>query len=291
MTDLHLISPYIRVALDSYIDSPWSVPERVLWDYEILYLKQGELLVTVEDKAYHATQGDMFIFKPKQRHSIASMGDSPVRQPHIHFDLFEAPDSRDVHVSFKGLADMNAAEREKFRPDQLSLPPYELPSYIRLRNPEPFEAMLFDLIQEYEMKLPFYEVRLKGMFLDLLVHILRECHWERTPHVRPYLDVLLQIQHYLNHHTENAVSLDELADKFGFSKYYLNRLFKSAFKVSPVRYHQQARMEKAKQAIQFTNEPISRVAERFGYPGIHSFSRAFRNTEGVPPSFYRGRKG
>lgn len=291
LNGFHSISPYIRVAMDSYIDCPWSVPERVLWDYEILYLKQGELLVTLEDRSYTAAPGDVFIFKPKQRHSIVRVGDSPVRQPHIHFDLFQLPDSHEVQVSFKGLDEMDDGERRKFRSDLLSKPPYELPSYIRLRNTVPFESMLFDLIQEYEMKLPFYELRLKGMFLDLLVHILRECLWEKAPHVRPHLDVLLEIQHYLNHHTESIVSLDDLADKFGFSKYYLNRLFKSAFKMSPVRYHQQAKMEKAKQAIQFTNEPLSRIAERFGYPSIHSFSRAFKNNEGVPPSFYRSRRG
>jgi len=49
LTGFHSISPYIRVAMESYIDCPWSVSEQVLWGYEILYLKQGELLATVSD--------------------------------------------------------------------------------------------------------------------------------------------------------------------------------------------------------------------------------------------------
>jgi hypothetical protein len=38
--------------MDSYVSFPWFLEERVLFDYEILYLKEGRLKVTVEDDVY-----------------------------------------------------------------------------------------------------------------------------------------------------------------------------------------------------------------------------------------------
>src|SRR4051812_28641684 len=94
------ISPYIRLAWDSMIRNVWHVPERQLWDYEILYLMEGQLLLTVENCTYHGIPGDVFILKPRRKHSIKLIGEGHVRQPHIHFDLFEQIDSRDVPISF-----------------------------------------------------------------------------------------------------------------------------------------------------------------------------------------------
>ena len=42
------LSPYIRVAWNDYQNTPWVVGPRVIFDYEILYLAEGELKLTVE---------------------------------------------------------------------------------------------------------------------------------------------------------------------------------------------------------------------------------------------------
>lgn len=49
---LEQLSPYIRVAMDSKIDFPWHLTERVLFEYELLYVKEGRIKVTIEDQSY-----------------------------------------------------------------------------------------------------------------------------------------------------------------------------------------------------------------------------------------------
>ena len=39
--DINYLSPYIRVAMDSTINPPWKLPERVIFDYELLFVKEG----------------------------------------------------------------------------------------------------------------------------------------------------------------------------------------------------------------------------------------------------------
>ena len=101
------------------------------------------------------------------------------------------------------------------------------------------------------------------------------------------MTLLTQIKDYLDQHINRDVYLDELVEHSHLSKYYLLRLFKNAFKISPIRYHQLTKIKKAKEMVQFSGLTLTQIAQEFGYNSIHSFSRAFMAIEGVPPSFYR----
>ncbi|MCQ6557165.1 helix-turn-helix domain-containing protein [Paenibacillus mendelii] len=59
--------------------------------------------------------------------------------------------------------------------------------------------------------------------------------------------------------------------------------------MTPIKYHQLIRIEKAKEMIRYSRTPLKEIACLFGYENIHSFSRTFRQVEGVSPSYYRPR--
>lgn len=281
------LSPYIRVAMDSYINTPWHLKERVIFDYELLYIKEGEIIVTIEDEEYKGMPGDIFFFRPKQRHSILFCSKPYVRQPHIHFDLFYQNDSAEVRVSFKPLEEMNEYEMKLFREDNTFEMGIRIPGHIRLHNPVMFEKMLFDIIKENEIKLPFYEEKMKGLFIQLWIYLLRECYWKSNPKACSNLDDMIRIKSYVNHNIDREISLEQLACIANISKYHLIRLFKKTFGMSPIQYHQVVRVEKAREMIQFTNLSLTEISDSLGFQSIHAFSRAFKNVDGVCPSFYR----
>lgn len=288
--NIHHLSPYIRVAMDSVVPSNWYLPERVLFDYELIYIKEGKVRVTMEDEVYYGESGDLFLFRPKQRHSIQKIGTAVVRQPHLHFDLIYREDSPDVKVSFKTLSDMTVDEMKWFRNDELASLNPPVASHLRLRNPVLIEKMIFEIIREFQMKLPYYEITMNGLFLQLFNAILRENYWNHNPHLVSNIGEMEQLRIYLKHNIDRKVTLDELSKISGISKYYLISLFKQTFGMSPIQYHLFQRIEKAKEWIQFTNNPISEIAENTGFPDIHSFSKAFKKIDGVSPSFYRKKK-
>lgn len=285
---LSTISPYIRVAMDNIVDDPvWIIPERVLFDYELLYIMEGQVVVTIEDEVYDGHRGDIFLFRPKQRHSIRKVGRGRLRQPHIHFDFFQQEDSPKVKVSFKSLDKISAEEFHWFREDILDQMPVPFPSHLRLKNSLIIERLLMDLINEYENKMPFYEIKVKGLFIELFTQLLREQYWYLNPHLVTNFQTLMKIKHFLMHTTDRKVTLDELSEMARLSKHYLIRLFRKAFGMSPLQYHQFIRIQTAKQMIQFTDEPLTAIAEKVGYPNIHAFSRAFKKVDGIHPSFYK----
>ncbi len=284
------ISPYIRVAMDSIIDAQWELKERVIFDYELLYVKEGELVVTVEDTEYSGLPGDIFLFRPRCRHSIRQVGTTRIRQPHIHFDLVYREDSPDVRVSFRPLEHIGEQEAKWFREAVEKDSGLWLPDKISLQNTQVFEKMLFGIIDEFSRKLPYYELSVKGQFINLWTYLLREQHWSGIRSTFNNTDILFDIKDYLDHHADREISLDELAGRFKISKFHLARLFKESFSMTPIHYHRLTRIQKAKEMIQFSAKSITEIAEMYGFKGIHAFSRAFSELEGVPPSFYRHRK-
>ncbi|MEF3305826.1 AraC family transcriptional regulator [Paenibacillus sp. GYB003] len=287
--DLDRLSPYVRVALDHYLAPGWKIRERALFDYELLYVKEGTLRVTLEEGDCEGVPGDLFLFKPGQRHAITVTSDVPVRQPHVHFDLIYLPDSPDVKVSFKPIEEMTPAELAMIREDVCSAPPFELPTRLSLRNPSVFESMLLDLIRDFRIGLPYAGAAAKGAFIRLWIHLLREHAWSVNPHLHSNWERLTKVKQTIDHTPEQDVSLAALADMAGLSPFYFLRAFSQAFGMPPVKYAQTVRIGKAREMIQFTSLPLTEIAERVGFRSIHAFSRAFKRIDGVPPSFYRGK--
>ncbi|SDX25106.1 AraC family transcriptional regulator [Paenibacillus sp. CF384] len=281
------LSPYVRIAMTHIAPSNWSVSPRQIWDYELLYLQEGHLLVTVEDETYEGIPGDIFLFKPRQRHSIQVLGDAAISQPHVHFDLIEMPDSPDLSVSFQMSSHMSKEKLAWFRPDWMSEGPLALPSHIRLRQPKRFESMLLELIEEFQMRLPLYETSCKGLLLSLLTYLIRQ---HDLGVKRPGTD-MQAIRRHLHSKWDSEITLEELSERFNISKYYMLRTFKKHYLMTPIQYHRQIRMDQAKQLLRYTNLTIQHISDHLGFGSIHAFSRAFKVAEGLPPIAFRTKSG
>ncbi|WP_308636774.1 AraC family transcriptional regulator [Paenibacillus silvisoli] len=277
------LSPYVRVAMESTLPSTWVLQEREIWDYEILYLQEGRLLVTVEGEQYEGLPGDIFVFKPRQRHSIRVLDDKPVSQPHVHFDLFELPDSPELPVSFETYGQMSAQQKSWFRPNLMADGPLALPSRIRLRHPKRFEALLFELIEEFQLQLELCDVSCKGLLLTLLTYLIRQ-NGQNTAQPGPDIQA---IRRHLHAKWNSEMTLEELSELFNISKYHLVRTFKKHYEATPIQYHRQIRIDKAKQLLRYSNFTIQQIADQLGFGSIHAFSRAFKMAEGVPPISFR----
>lgn len=281
------LSPFVRVAMDHWLHPGTYVDTRMIWDYELLFLKHGELLVTIEDETYRGSAGDIFLFKPKQTHSIHVYGEQPVEQPHVHFDLIQTSRSEQIPISFKTYEQMDPIEKTWFCEDLLSGPDLNLPNLIRLKDTTLFEEKLFEIIQEFQVKSPYYKLRLKALILELLVIVLREVEWQKTIEDSQSIKLLIEVQQYIQSNATRDMTLDELSKHFHLNKHYLIGLFKKAFCVTPIKYHQNLRIDRAKNLLQFSKLSIQEISDALGYPSIHAFSRAFKNSEHVSPSLFR----
>ena len=96
---------------------------------------------------------------------------------------------------------------------------------------------------------------------------------------------------YINSHFHEDLSLDQVADFVGFSRYYFSRSFKKRMGYSYSEYLVQKRLQAAVDLLIRTDLPIHEVADQSGFGSVASFNRVFRESKNCTPTQYRALYG
>lgn len=92
---------------------------------------------------------------------------------------------------------------------------------------------------------------------------------------------------WLTEHCYEPLTVDEIAEHFSLSKYYLCREFRKHTGRTIFSYIEEGRLSAAKQFLRYSDLPIAAIAEYVGLQDLSTFGRAFRKVEGMSPSAYR----
>ena len=87
-------------------------------------------------------------------------------------------------------------------------------------------------------------------------------------------------------YTKN-ITLEEMAKRVGVSSQYLSKIFKEETGQTFVEYLTTLRINRAKDIIQTSDQPIKQVGIIVGYKDPNYFSRIFRSVVGLSPSDFR----
>lgn len=283
-----LLTPYVRSALDDTFCWPACVPERVIFDYEIMFVMDGAARVTVEGDVYEGRPGDVFLFKPGKTHSITLKEGGYLHQPLTHFDLIYQEDSEQIKGNFRNLDALSPEEIQHIRKDLTAKgEQMELPDRLNVRNVNYFRQLMFDLIREWNSSHVFRTVSVNAAFLRLWAYILQENRLMQMNKEQAQVEKYMQIKQYIEQQLSHAVSLDELSQQFFINKYYLRRSFIRLFGLSPTEYGRMIRVRKARDMICYTTASISEVAAQLGFNSLQAFYHTFRLVDGHSPGFYR----
>lgn len=83
------------------------------------------------------------------------------------------------------------------------------------------------------------------------------------------------------------LNIAKISEKYEISEVHFRRLFKKMYGLSPIKFVQNIRINKAKQLLLDENVSISNIALECGYDDAFYFSRIFKKVTGVTPSEYR----
>ena len=98
---------------------------------------------------------------------------------------------------------------------------------------------------------------------------------------------LFTIREYIDENFTDIINLDELAEKFYISKFYLTREFKKTFGATVIQYVLYKRIEYAKELLKYTNRSIEEISEACGFNDQSYFSRQFKKCENMTCLAYR----
>ena len=92
---------------------------------------------------------------------------------------------------------------------------------------------------------------------------------------------------YIELHLAEPISIETLATRLGYSKYYLSTRFKKEIGCSVNDYIKFVRIERAKRLLSTTEKNISEIAENTGFASRNFFASTFKQCVGKTPAQYR----
>lgn len=160
------------------------------------------------------------------------------------------------------------------------------------------DVQVVDLIREmfaaYGKKETGYDMRVKSgyyMLLYLLVSVYRELDVkDELLKQNRKLNKLTPITNYMKEHYREELSLEALAEVFGYAPAYISRMFQKYAGINYKDYMQAIRTEHGYRQLVETDMTISDISMENGFPNNKAFSKAFYKKYGIMPAEFRKRQ-
>ncbi|MBQ8742622.1 MAG: AraC family transcriptional regulator [Clostridia bacterium] len=279
MLDNSIINPYIRVAMQSILRKGTKIARRIIFDYELIYIANGEFILNYNETDYRCMAGQFILLRPGISHSF-TVTDTDLSQPHIHFDITHMLDSRQIPVCFKDLKDMEIEERKNIREDIFRKYPQK--PFVVFSDQKAALETFYAIVNNPKPS----SLTQKGLLIRLIDMLIEDNFPETFVDNTEFIySIEEQVKDYLDANQGLTSNLDDIAKHFNYSKCHLEHRFKDRYGISLIAYRNNKRMQSAK--IMLTTQSVSDVSNKLGFSSIYVFSRAFKNHFGVSPSDYK----
>lgn len=110
---------------------------------------------------------------------------------------------------------------------------------------------------------------------------------KQFPNEKNDSDVIREFNFLVEQHFKTKHTITDYADLLNKSPKTISNIFSKISPKSPLKYIQERIMLEAKRLLYYTDKPIKEIAYEIGYEDIQTFSRFFKNQEGISPSEYK----
>lgn len=244
-------------------------------DLELLYIMEGRLDVTVEDKTYCMAKEDILLINALREHTIQVASGSESQS------LICC-----IHISQSFLGEYTGNGRMLFWCN--SMMENDSSIYGQLRRI--LNNILIDCVNGQKER---YFFRYSQYYS--LLHILVDYCLVTGDDIRLESRAgsedgrLSEILEYIELNYNKELSLNKLADTFFLSVSYLSKYLKKKLGMNFVDYLYTVRLRYAMEDLLSSEEAITHIALNHGYPSIGAFNRQFKAVYGCTPSQYRQR--
>jgi len=239
-------------------------------DYQVTRLNYSKFLLMYVEEGRLSCQND-------SRVGTASAGDLLLldcTRPHLYFAL---TDARFSFIHFDG-GESGALCKWLLSRETPVIHPRKAQEYSSA-----FDRLL-DLARERHMD---RETRMSAEIYHLLMLLCSDASARGTDaDARDLADRAIS---YIGAHLSENLSLDSLAEMFGYSPGYFSRAFRRQTGLSPYQFITRSRLDYAGHLLDSTTLPVQEVAERAGFHDASGFCAAFKKHFGLTPTQYKKR--
>ena len=211
------INPYIRRAMRSYLPPLWRINQRIILDYEIIYVESGHFQLTYDHCTYSCKAGDVIFLCPNISHTLFT--DIGVSQPHIHFDVQYDPSSEQVFICFRDYPELSPQERRLIRKNIF---PQLTPSpLLKIQDHAAFLELFYRIIDAPNHQ----SLSCKTSMLALLEIIIADNVPNALMPAPQTASIAAQIKEFLDANFCQNISLSALEKQFSYSKFYIAKAY------------------------------------------------------------------
>lgn len=292
--------PYVRYVA-KYSSVPgikFYVPWRVIYDFEIIFVVDGEMVVEERgaegEIRYTLKKSDFHVMEPLVWHTRIIEEDAHCTYYTVHFDFYMSKFDKNVDVTRVYLTpcvdfvdetdvDNDLSKRNIYRIKDISLK-----RIFHIKDAARMEVFFERVLTLFNRQDEVLDFQLRGNFITLLGILFEEMRDES--YIFRIKDAIEHFRRYVHDYIAAEISVEKFAQDCGFSPVYFRKEFKKAEGVTPGEYVQNERMMLAKKLLR-SGIRVTDVSSMVGYADICYFSRMFKKHCGMPPSAFFRKNG
>lgn len=231
--------------------------------YVIGFVEGGCRHLWCKGMEYDVSAGDLILFNPHDNHYCGPRNGELLdyRAANINPDVMERAVREITGKAFMPYFTTNVVFKSDITKSIHDLYDTIVNNRPKLEKEEAFYFLLEQVIQEYAE--PF-----------------------ETADIQKPNEQIRMLCEYMEEHFSENITLDELTDMTNFGKSYLLRCFTRQLGVSPYRYLQTIRLDKARKFLEQGIPPID-AADMAGFSDQSHFTNFFRDFIGLTPKQYQ----
>lgn len=230
---------------------------------ELTFVHSGSMRITLGNEEYVIPCGSLGIIPPEKTHTAFS-GENGVEYYTVMFDI----------TSFYN---------SSFATEKHLKPIVNLRNdFIPITNDTEIINTVTSIIKEQLNGDEYSSLIVIGKIYILLGLLYQKCLSLQTPLELQSENFTIIFDYIANNYCDN-ISSAQLSVKFGYSEAYFCRRFKAITGLTPMKYINILRLEKAKSLLKNGNTKISVVSAKCGFNSVSYFSKLYKNHFGISP--------
>ena len=265
-------------------------------DIEMIMPKEAPYRVICANQTYEVEIGDILMICPAVIHEIFSL--SPGDRLYIQADFAGIITLKEIEKAFRIMSPALHVKKRTCPPDIYN----KLCKYIDMimelyfgsarsvdinRVPDNEDFITFTELEPYG-ELEIYSILMQ--FIALCAKNISLFQGSASipaqTHIKNSIS-LSNICSYISEHFTEDLSLEDVSEYAGFSKFHFERIFRDYTGMTFYQYLQQMRINYSQMLLSNPELSVTDISYQAGFASCTAFTRAFKKSTGYPPSQFR----
>lgn len=252
------------------------VPTHWHTEMELIVIKKGEGMVSVNLTPYKVTAGDIVVVLPGHLHSIYAYKDASMEYENILF----IPDMLKSRTT-------DSCNLDCLNPLLNGYVDFPKRIHPKVTYYDSIQACIQQMDDLSRDKPAGYQLGIKGCLMMLLFHLYTNNTKVTQVKTKKSLEKLKLVLEYIHNNYQNPITIEEIAEVCYYSPSHFMKFFKETMGCGFIQYLNDYRLTLAANLLKTTDDSILDISEQTGFENLSYFNRLFKRKYNRTPTVYR----